>query len=91
MAAFRQNVESAEDRPISESEVMSADRSANEKNTVEPEVERNNDEIVVLKNDARSRIPLLLKESQKTRLGNGGSVWEVEVFPWALIIWSLSM
>lgn len=31
MAAFRQNVESAEDRPISESEVMSADRSANEK------------------------------------------------------------
>ena len=40
MAAFRQNVESAEDRPISESEVMSADRSANEKNTVEPEVER---------------------------------------------------
>ena len=51
MAAFRQNVESAEDRPISESEVMSADRSANEKNTVEPEVERNNDEIVVLKND----------------------------------------
>ena len=44
MAAFRQNVESAEDRPISESEVMSADRSANEKNTVEPEVERNNDE-----------------------------------------------
>ena len=51
MAAFRQNVESAEDRPISESEVMSADRSANEKDTVEPEVERNNDEIVVLKND----------------------------------------
>ncbi|MCS3345628.1 hypothetical protein NXU84_00955 [Parabacteroides distasonis] len=68
MAAFRQNVESAEDRPISESEVMSADRSANEKNTVEPEVERNNDEIVVLKNDVlvADATPVTKKKPEKT-------------------------
>ncbi|WP_165156083.1 porin family protein [Parabacteroides sp. ZJ-118] len=52
MAAFRQNVESTEDRPISESRVISADRSANEEDAVETEAERTNDEeIVVLKND----------------------------------------
>ena len=81
MAAFRQNVESAEDRPISESEVMSADRSANEKNTVEPEVERNNDEIVVLKNDVlvADATPVTKKKPEKTAsrkwgfgMGGGG-------------------
>lgn len=81
MAAFRQNVESAEDRPISESEVMSADRSANEKNTVEPEVERNNDEIVVLKNDVlvADATPVTKKKLEKTAsrkwgfgMGGGG-------------------
>lgn len=81
MAAFRQNVESAEDRPISESEVMSADRSANEKDTVEPEVERNNDEIVVLKNDVlvADATPVTKKKPEKTAsrkwgfgMGGGG-------------------
>ena len=81
MAAFRQNVESAEDRPISESEVMSADRSANEKDTVEPEVERNNDEIVVLKNDVlvADATPVAKKKLEKTAsrkwgfgMGGGG-------------------
>lgn len=81
MAAFRQNVESAEDRPISESEVMSADRSANEKDTVEPEVERNNDEIVVLKNDVlvADATPVAKKKPEKTAsrkwgfgMGGGG-------------------
>ena len=68
MAVFRQNVESAGDRPISESEVMSADRSANEKDTVEPEVERNNDEIVVLKNDVlvADATPVTKKKPEKT-------------------------
>lgn len=68
MAAFRQNVESAEDRPISESEVMSADIPANEKDTVEPEVERNNDEIVVLKNDVlvADATPVAKKKPEKT-------------------------
>ena len=81
MAAFRQNVESAEDRPISESEVMSADIPANEKDTVEPEVERNNDEIVVLKNDVlvADATPVAKKKPEKTAsrkwgfgMGGGG-------------------
>ena len=81
MAVFRQNVESAGDRPISESEVMSADRSANEKDTVEPEVERNNDEIVVLKNDVlvADATPVTKKKPEKTAsrkwgfgMGGGG-------------------
>ena len=47
---------------------MSADRSANEKNTVEPEVERNNDEIVVLKNDVlvADATPVTKKKPEKT-------------------------
>ena len=74
MAAFRQNVESAEDRPISESEVMSADIPANEKDAVEPEVEKNNDEIVVLKNDVLvvDATPVSKKRSEKTTFRKWG-------------------
>ena len=60
---------------------MSADRSANEKDTVEPEVERNNDEIVVLKNDVlvADATPVAKKKLEKTAsrkwgfgMGGGG-------------------
>lgn len=60
---------------------MSADRSANEKDTVEPEVERNNDEIVVLKNDVlvADATPVTKKKPEKTAsrkwgfgMGGGG-------------------
>ena len=69
MAAFRQNVESTEERLILESEVMPADIPANEKDAVESEVERNNDEIVVLKNDVlvADATPCLLYTSPSPR------------------------
>ena len=82
MTAFRQNVESTEDQPISESEVMYADRSVNKKDSIEPEVERNNeDEIVVLKNDVlvADATPVTKKKPGKTAsrkwgfgMGGGG-------------------
>ena len=82
MTVFRQNVESTEDRSISESDIMSADRSTNEKDTVELEVERNNGEkIVVLKNDVfvADVAPVTKKRPKKTAsrkwgfgMGGGG-------------------
>ncbi|MDD2953545.1 MAG: porin family protein [Parabacteroides sp.] len=81
MAAFRQNVERAEARPISGAEVMPADIPADEKEGAEPEVERDNEEIVVLKNDVlvADATPVAKKKTEKAAsrkwgfgMGGGG-------------------
>ena len=81
MATFRENRVSQEALSVSGSEVMPADMPANEKDAVEPEAERNNDEIVVLKNDVLIADATLVtkKKSEKTAsrkwgfgMGGGG-------------------
>lgn len=81
IAAFLRQVERTEELPISESEAMLTDKAANEKDVIEPEFERDDDETVVLKNDVlvADATPVAERKSGKTAsrkwgfgMGGGG-------------------
>ncbi len=68
LAVSRQAVESAEERPIPEPEVMSAGSLANEEDAVEPEMERKNDGGAVLRHGllVADAAPVTEKRPEKT-------------------------